>query len=186
MPNLAKRLPDTAAANLEKFSHRAKGAFAPNTQRAFRADTEQFALWCAANNTRSLPASVDAMEHFINDMAAIKEPATVRRYVSSIAKMHEAAGLLNPVTDPISGKYRQPIQLALRTMHRAKGRRQKQVTGMTFDIRARLLEKIDGSAKGLRDRAMIPDTANPLPCLSMQTAQRRQSTESSKTISLLI
>jgi hypothetical protein len=67
---------------------------------------------------------VEAVEAFINDMAEIKAPATVRRYVSSIAKMHEAASLQNPVTDPISGKYRQPVQLALRTMHRAKGRRQ--------------------------------------------------------------
>jgi site-specific recombinase XerD len=142
--------------NLDTFSQRATGAFAPNTQRAFRADTEQFALWCTAHHRQSLPASVETVEAFIQAMAASKAPATVRRYVSSIAKMHEAAAVLNPVTDPITGKYRQPIQLAMKTMHRTKGRRQKQVKGMTFDIRSRLLEKIDtATAKGLRDRALI-------------------------------
>jgi len=99
---------------------------------------------------------VEAVEAFIHDMATRKAPATVRRYVSSIATMHEAAALHNPVTDPITGKYRLPIQLALRTMHRAKGRRQKQVKGLTFDIRSRLLEKLDpATVKGLRDRALI-------------------------------
>jgi integrase len=155
MPNLAKHLPDTAAANLETFSRRAKGAYAPNTERAIKADTELFSFWCMAHGHASMPATVETVEAFIGNMADHKAPATVRRYVSSIAKLHEAARLSNPVTDPTSGRYRDPIQLALRRMHRAKGRRQKQVKGMTFDIRARLLEKIDDSAKGLRDRALI-------------------------------
>lgn len=155
MPNLAKPLPDTAAANLETFSRRARGAYAPNTERAIKADTDLFTVWCIGHKHASMPASVKTVEAFIDSMADLKAPATVRRYVSSIAKLHEAARLSNPVTDPTSGRYREPIQLALRRMHRAKGRRQQQVQGMTFDIRARLLEKIDDSAKGLRDRALI-------------------------------
>ncbi len=132
----------------------------------------------SGNNTLSLPATVAAVEAFINDIAALKAPATVRRYVSSIAKMHEVAAVLNPVTDPIAGKYRQPIQLAMKTMHRAKGRRQKQAKGMTFDIRSRLLEKIDtATAKGLRDRTLITvayDTAlrcSELVALDLQDLQ---------------
>ena len=155
-PALVPFTPHDLTATLDRFTERAKGAFAPNTQRAFRADTEQFARWCAAHHRPSLPASLDSVERFIEDMTLHKAPATVRRYISSIAKLHEAAGALNPVTDPLTGKYRQPIQLALRTMHRAKGRRQTQVKGLTFDLRSRLLEKIDlHTLKGLRDRAVI-------------------------------
>lgn len=155
MPTLQSLLPDPITANLEKFSHRAKGAYAANTERALKADTETFALWCAAHHYVSLPATVETLEAFIDDMAELKAPATVRRYISSITKMHNAARLPNPVTDPKTGRYREPVQLALKRMHRAKGRRQKQVKGLTFDIRARLLEKIDDSAKGQRDRAII-------------------------------
>jgi site-specific recombinase XerD len=143
-------------ANLAAFSRRAIGAFAVNTQRALKADTAQFATWCAAHKRRSLPATVETVEAFIQAMAALKQPATVRRYVSSIAKMHNAAAVPSPVSEAVTGKYHQPIQLALRTMHRSRGRRQRQVHGMTFDIRSRLLERIDVSTpKGVRDRALI-------------------------------
>lgn len=155
MPNLAKHLPDTTAANLATFSRRARGAYASNTERAIKADTDLFTVWCIGHGHASMPASVETVEAFIDSMASLKAPATVRRYVSSITKMHEAAGAASPTTDYKTGRYRLPIQLALKRMHRAKGRRQKQVKGMTFDIRARLLEKIDDSAKGLRDRALI-------------------------------
>ena len=155
MPTLAKLLPNTTAKNLEAFSRRARGAYAANTERAIKADTELFTVWCIGHGHASMPASVETVEAFINGMAELKAPDTVRRYVSSISKLHDAAGLLSPITDPKTGRYRLPIQLALKRMHRAKGRRQKQVKGMTFDIRARLLEKIDDSAKGLCDRAMI-------------------------------
>lgn len=155
MPTLAKPLIRDTSTALETFSRRARGAYASNTERALKADTEVFALWCIAQKVTGLPASVETVEAFINVMAQHKAPATVRRYVSSITKLHAAAGAASPTTDPKNGRYREPIQLALRRMHRAKGRRQKQVKGMTFDIRARLLEKIEDTAKGLRDRALI-------------------------------
>ncbi len=50
IPALVPLPPDDITASLDTFTQGAKGAFAPNTQLAFRADTEQFALWCAGQN----------------------------------------------------------------------------------------------------------------------------------------
>jgi hypothetical protein len=78
-------------ANLRKHFADARGAFAGNTQRALRADVAFFTGWCIQEGRQALPASPEAVAAFIDAMAASKAPATVRRYVSSVATLHRAA-----------------------------------------------------------------------------------------------
>ena len=89
---------EVADANLRRYAEKARGAFAPNTERAIKADTGLFADWCRERGRCSFPADVDTVTAFVDAMAKVKAPATVRRYVASIAHQHRAGKV-----DPKSG-----------------------------------------------------------------------------------
>lgn len=78
---------------MEDYALAAAGAFADNTVRALGADSRVFAAWCRSNRLQVLPAAPVTVAGFIDAQAAIKAPATVARYRSSIASLHRAAGL---------------------------------------------------------------------------------------------
>ena len=80
------RVGDTLAAYFEA----ARGAFSRNTERALRSDVQIFAAWCRRHLRAALPADAADVVAFIDEMARVKTPATVRRYVSSIATLHRA------------------------------------------------------------------------------------------------
>ena len=81
----AGELPDAVAQAME-------GAFSANTKRALKADLRIYTAWCAEQGREALPASPDTVAAFVDAMAATRAPATVRRYVASIAAAHRAAG----------------------------------------------------------------------------------------------
>ena len=111
---------DLAHANLARYAKDAQGAFAPNTVRALRADTAVFTAWCDTAGVPALPAAPQTVADFIDAMrAASKRPATIRRYVSSIAHLHRAAEL--PVPSDSN-----TVKLALRRMMKEDGAAQQQ------------------------------------------------------------
>ena len=67
---------------LAAYFDAARGAFSPNTERALRADVEIFAAWCRQHVRVAFPASAATVVAFIDDMARIKAPATVRGVVA--------------------------------------------------------------------------------------------------------
>ena len=81
-------------------------------------------------------------------MAETRAPATVRRYAASIAKVHREIGCGKILKSPA-------VRLALRRMHRVKGRRQRQAHGMTGPLRERLLEAAGGRLIDDRNRALL-------------------------------
>ena len=82
---------------LAAYFDAARGAFSPNTERALRADVEIFAAWCRHHLRVAVPASAATVVAFIDDRARVRAPATVRRYVSSIATLHKALRHPNPL-----------------------------------------------------------------------------------------
>ena len=112
------------ADRLAKFVRAARGAFSANTERAVRSDLAIDGAWCAARGERALPAAPETVAAFVDAMAEKKAPATVRRYVSSIAVAHRAVGRSGTLESPL-------VDLALKRMHRRKGRRQGQAQGLT-------------------------------------------------------
>ena len=88
------------------------------------------------------------MAAFIDAKAETRAPATVRRYVTSIGIAHRARGLEKTAKSP-------PVRLALKRMHRRKGRRQGQATGLTWPLRQRLLEAGGGRLLDDRNRALL-------------------------------
>jgi integrase len=143
-------VPIAAEANqaLVRYAHHARGAYARNTERALRADSAIFTSWCAENGADALPSSPATLVAFVDAQAQVKAPATVRRYVSSIATMHRAAEVRDPTEAP-------EVRLALKRMHRERGRRQKQAKAITFDIRNRMLAAAGTRLIDLRNKALL-------------------------------
>ena len=133
---------------LTAYLEEARGAFSRNTERALRADVQVFAAWCRQHCREAFPTSAATMVAFVDDMGRVKTPATVRRYVSSIATLHKALRQANPL-DSAS------VRFALQRMHRLRGRRQAQVKGLTWPLRNRLLEAAGDRLIDVRNRALL-------------------------------
>jgi integrase len=141
-PIIAKRLADYASA--------ARGAYASATEKAIRCDTAVFTAWCGRQGLAALLASPQTVAAFLDAMAETRAVATVRRYVSSIASMHRAAGVPDPTKDE-----RQTVRLALRRIARAKGTRQRQASPVNYPVLVRLLACLGRSTRAVRDAALL-------------------------------
>ena len=106
-----------------------------------------------------LPADPKTIRAFIEDrVKAGKKPATIKRYVATIARVHIAADLLNPCSS-------EAVRLGLKKMGRETSARQDQAHPLGWkDIK----EFIDSAGEGLRadrERAML--------CIAYETLARR-------------
>ena len=134
---------------LEAYAEAARGAFAPNTERAVRADTAVFAAWCAsAGLSAALPVEPATVAAFVDALAEPRKPATITRYVASLNHLHRAAGL------PAPGGA-EPVRLALRRMRRAQGTRQRQAAPLGWDRLRRILSSLGDGFADRRDAALI-------------------------------
>ena len=136
------------AEQLGLFARAARSAFGRNTERAIRSDLDIYAAWCAGRGKTALPAQPGTIAAFVDAMAEVRAPATVRRYVASIAVAHRAIGSGKTLKDPA-------VRLALQRMHRRKGRRQGQAHGVTWPLRERLLAAAGDRPIDLRNRALL-------------------------------
>lgn len=137
-----------APPSLAQHAVDARGTFASNTERALRADVAIFSAWCAEASVPFLPASPVVVARFVDAMGALKASATVRRYVSSIATFHRAAGLPSPCRAL-------EVRLALKRLHWAKGRAQAQATALTRSLIDRMLAAAGATPKDARNCALL-------------------------------
>ena len=124
------------------------GAFSANTERAMCSDLAIFGAWCEAHGATALPARAEAVAAFVEAMARERAPATVRRYVASIAAAHRATG-----AGETAGS--EAVRRALARMHRRKGRRQVQAKGLTRALLERLLDATGNALIDARNRALL-------------------------------
>jgi integrase len=147
VPNRAADVP-AVADRLAEYQRDAEGAFSENTQRAIKADTSTFAEWCGRHGYTSLPADAATVKAFLRDMADQRAPATLRRYLSSIAHLHRAAELPDPTKT-------QKVRLAMKAIARERGTRQRQAHGLTMGLVDRLLDAAPDTLRGKRDAALL-------------------------------
>ena len=145
---LSTALPADVLQRLADYARAAEGALAPNTVRALRADLTLWQAWCAARGFDSLPASAEIVAAFVDDRGAERAPATVRRYVASIATLHRAAG----APDPTKGA---AARFALRRLARAKGTRQRQAAPLTELAVERIAARTGDALIDRRDVALL-------------------------------
>jgi integrase len=153
---------DQIWANLRQYAMDARGAFAVNSERAMRSDIAAFTAWCDQNGHQAMPAVAATVSAFVDAMADSKAPATVRRYVSSISTFHRAAEVVNPAET-------QKVKLALKRMHKAKGRAQQQAAPLTEGLVRKLLE----AAEDRRGNKLIATRNRALVVLAYVTLCRR-------------
>ncbi|WP_205215867.1 tyrosine-type recombinase/integrase [Azospirillum brasilense] len=145
--------PDEAIlGRLDAYLALAQRAMAPATLRALRADARVFAAWCAARSLPWLPAAPETVQAFVDDLGASRRPATVARYLGSIATLHRAAGAANPCDH-----WR--VQLARKAHRQEQGARQRQARPLGDAELVAILDRLpaDGAAplRALRDRALL-------------------------------
>jgi integrase len=158
-PIAPKSLLEGPLAALLEWQAMAEGAYAANTLRAQKADGAIFQAFCESRGEPYLPADPKTIRAFIEDrVIAGKKPATIKRYVATIARVHIAAGLLNPCSS-------EAVRLGLKKMRRETSARQDQAHPLGWnDIK----QFIDSAGEGLRadrERAML--------CVAYETLARR-------------
>ena len=133
---------------LGHFVRAARSSFSSNTERAMKSDLGIYEEWCEKRGERALPAKPETIAAFVDAMAEVRAPATVRRYVASIAVAHRAVGHDGTLESPL-------VRLALKRMHRRKGRRQEQAHGLTWPLRKRLMQAAGDRLIDDRNRALL-------------------------------
>jgi len=137
------------ATNLAAYAALAADAFSPNTLRALLADQRVFGAFCDQHGVTDLPATPATVAAFVRAMAATKKPASIRRYLSSIAHKHRAAQALDPTKADA-------VVLAVKALHRAEGRAQKQAAPLRREhVVAALRARPRLSLRDLRQRAIL-------------------------------
>ena len=124
------------------------GAFAENTLRAYRANFKVFGTWCNAQAIDHLNADPGDLATFVESEAEQRSTATIRRRIASISSLLK----LNNYPDPTRAP---EFILALKRIHRQKGRAQKQAYPLTKDILNELLAVTTDDLIGTRDRVML-------------------------------
>jgi len=129
-PNRLKRLLDAA--------------YAPNTQRAYRSDIEQYRRWGG-----EIPASEMEVASYIADRAGVLSVSTLRRHIASLSQLHKALGVTpNPLQSP-------QITAMLRGLSRLHGRPQRGVQPLLIGDLREILDLIPETALGMRDACLL-------------------------------
>ena len=135
-------------AALARAQNLARGAAAANTLRAYRADWQHFAQWCAANGFVPVPAAPETVGAYLASLAESHAPSTIRRRLAALGKMHRFNDLpWNPAHHAIQ----QPLQGLLRQY----GRPARKAAPLNLAMLRQLLATCDNSARGRRDRLLL-------------------------------
>src|ERR1700719_4711307 len=86
-PIVPRPLREGPLAALLEWQALAEGAYSPNTLRAQKADGAIFQAFCESKGAPYLPADPKTIRAYIdNCVQAGKKPATIKRYVATIAR----------------------------------------------------------------------------------------------------
>jgi site-specific recombinase XerD len=151
--------PNSALASLARWDAMADGAYSANTRRAMRADGAVFQAYCERRGVGHFPAASETIRFFIQScMAQQKKPATIRRYVATIARVHVGAGLRSPCAT-------EEVRLALKEMGRNTSARQRQALALGWKEIKEFVESAGGGLRADRERALL--------CVAYDTMARR-------------
>ena len=127
---------------------RLEGAYAPSTISSYYADGRAFVDWCASQSREPWPASPDVLAAFVAFDGARCAPATVRRRLVSIGKIHRLMGLSDATKS-------EEVRLAYRRVLRARARPASQAAGLTWGEMADIIKSEPDTLSGARNKAML-------------------------------
>jgi site-specific recombinase XerD len=144
-----EHLPAENAERLRHWEQAAARAYPPNTLRAWKADWALYKEWSAARGTALLPADPTTIASYIRECAErAKKPATVNRYLATIARAHLAAGFLNPCSS-------EAVRLAVKAMTRTQSVRQRQARALNWEHIKKFIETAGEGIRADRERALL-------------------------------
>lgn len=117
------------------------------TLRAYRADWVHFTQWCAAQAVAPIPATPDVVAAYLRSLVEFA-PATIRRRLAAIGKMHRFNNMAWDVTD-------ERIRAALAHMLHQSRRPALPPEVVTPDMLRAMVERCDDGVRGLRDRCLL-------------------------------
>ncbi|KON65461.1 tyrosine recombinase XerC [Komagataeibacter europaeus] len=118
------------------------------TLRAYRADWVHFTNWCGVHAVSPIPATAQVVATYLRSLTEFA-PATIRRRLAAIGKMHRFNGMPWNVTDPV-------LRAAVADMTERASRPAAPPTVVTPDMLRAMVECCtDGSPRGLRDRCLL-------------------------------
>ncbi len=127
---------------------RLEGAFAPSTLRAYFADVQHFETWCNAAGVSAFTVSNDDLCDYLKADGLDSAPATVRRRLYAIRKVHRLLRLPDPTLD-------EAVNITIRRIKRRTLCRPKQAKGLTSEYLAQFLAVQPDTPWGWRNRAML-------------------------------
>ena len=152
-------LPAAAAERVRSWWERAERVYPPNTQKAWRSDWAVFLGFCLSKGDCPLPATADTVAAFVlHCKESGRKPATVRRYLSTIAVAHRVAKLLNPCSD-------EAVALELKGLSNVLNVRQRQARALGWAEIKTFLDTAGESLPATRERALL--------CVAYDTMARR-------------
>jgi hypothetical protein len=127
----------------------AEAAAAERTRPARARDWEAFARWCDELGVGALPADVDTLRCYLAHLIAQgRKTSTLRRARCSIGLRHEEHG---PPRPDQTCRTRQ-VERGIARLH---GAREVGATPVLHADLARMVQSLEGSARALRDRAIL-------------------------------
>ena len=141
-----------AAARLARIGQRYQDSVAASTLRALRTDVRRWTGWCREARRPSLPARPEDLAAFVDAHAERWTPATLRRCLASIARVHRVLGLVDPTKD-------EEVRVALKGVARRRAEagwgRQRQAAGITEAVLGALLATLGDRLIDRRNRALL-------------------------------
>jgi site-specific recombinase XerD len=140
---------DRATKLLQETIIKIEGAYAPSTNRAYRADFNDFIHFCNDRNATALPAKPYLVVRYISELTESgRSSASIRRALCGLSAIHKLNRFDDPTKDP-------DVTLEMRRMHRKLGRSSNQAGSINTDTLDKLLLATDDSIRGIRDRALL-------------------------------
>jgi integrase len=149
----------TPAEKVRAWWRKARRVYPEATLRAWRFDWAAFLAFCKPRRLMPLPASPSTVAAYIEACGeAGKKPATVRRYLATIACAHRAAKLINPNDD-------EDVKLALTGFYNRSPARQRQAKALGWHQIKRFLITAGEGIRADRECALL--------CVGYDTMARR-------------
>jgi integrase len=149
----------SAATHVRTWWTSAKNVYPRNTLLAWACDWAIYAAFCDERGFATVPASPDTVAAFIEACGEqLKKPATIRRYLSTIALAHRVAKFPNPCVE-------EPVRLALKGLTNEVSVAQRQAKGVGWTEIKRFIECAGEGLRATRERALL--------CVAYDTMARR-------------
>jgi integrase len=130
-----------------------------NTLLAWGCDWAIYAAFCNERGLATVPASPETIAAFVEACGEqIKKPATIRRYLSTIALAHRVAKFANPCVE-------EPVRLALKGLTNEVSVAQRQAKGVGWAQIKQFIEEAGEGLRATRERALL--------CVAYDTMARR-------------